>query len=153
MTDFANFDRQESYFRPYKSHLDVFARLRRVNLKEMAHGEWSYKLKIFCTVPLILFQCECTGCNILMHLNMPLLQKLTATSWLEAEHLTFMLLVSDASRSNEIICGKTMRLTKLDSDVIRGACSQQRTLTSMQVEDLVGILYQLEIKQIWPHNA
>lgn len=149
MNDFGNFDRQQSYFRPFKTHLDVYARLKKVDLKAMATGNWSYKIKVFCSVPIILFQCECSGCNILMHLNMPLLKKLSATSWLDPRRLTFMLLISDASRSNEVIGAKSIKISQAESDNIRAACQSQHTLSYAQIEDLVDIIYQLEIENIW----
>ncbi|WP_157504958.1 hypothetical protein [Dyadobacter beijingensis] len=149
MTDFANFNRRQSYFRPYQTHLDVYARLKKVDLKAMATGKWSYKFKIFCFIPIILFQCECVGCNILIHLNMPLLRKLSATSWLDTRQLTFMLLISDASRDNEVLGAQTIKISQADSDTIRSACKSQRTFSSMQIEDLVDIIYQLEIGSIW----
>lgn len=150
MVDFANFDRQESYFRPCQSHLDVFARFRWVDTSSINDGQWSYKIKIFCSVPVILFQCKPSACNILMHLNMPLLRKLGATSWLNTDQLTFMLLLSDGSRAKKVVFGKTIRIAKADSDVIRKACRKQHLLTSTQIENMIDILYQLEISNIWP---
>lgn len=149
MKDFANFDRQQSYFRPYQTHLDVYVRLKEVSLKAVLNSVWTYKIKIFCSVPVILFQCELAGCNVLMHINMPALAKLSATSWLQTKRLTFMLLISDASQGGQVIGAKTIRLSHADSALIRRACQNQRAVSSMQIEHLVDILYQLDIDNIW----
>ena len=81
---------------------------------------------------------------------MPLLRKLGATSWLNTDQLTFMLLLSDGSRAKKVVFGKTIRIAKADSDVIRKACRKQHLLTSTQIENMIDILYQLEISNIWP---
>lgn len=150
MKDFANFDRQKSYLSPHYAHIDVHVRFRKVDLRSMTYGEWSYKIKLFCSVPIILFQCQCDGCNILMHLNVPALKQLNATSWLKNSNLTFLLLISDASRANQVVWAKKVQLSKTESDKIRHACQQQRTLSYNQIEDLVGPFYQLSIDRIWP---
>lgn len=152
MADFLNFDRHLSYYRPYESHLDVFISFKKVDLKLMAYAGWNYKVKVFCSVPIILFQCKCDGCNILMHLNMPAMEKVKATSWLKAEKLTFLLFISDASCSKHVVWAKNIQLSKADSDKIRSACYHQRTLSYNQVENLVDPIYHLEIDNIWPGN-
>jgi len=150
MNDFANFNREKSYFRPYDTHLDVYVSMSEMSGLSKGTGNWSYKLKIFCGIPVILFQCESKGCNILIHLNYPLLHKLSATSWLGQQQLTFMLLLSDSSQSDHVVCAKTLKLNKADSTKIRMACVKQYGLSYSSVENIVDVIYQQNIKNIWP---
>jgi hypothetical protein len=150
--DFANFDRKTSYFKPYKSHLDVYVSLRKIDDPIEAMDVWTYKVKIFCEIPIILFQCKNKGCNILLHLNYPLLISLNATSWLEADHLTFMLFLSEKTEFNDVVCAKTIQLSKSESSCIRKACSKQDSLTYQSIENLVDIVYEQDIENIWPLN-
>lgn len=149
MKDFSNFDRQESHFRPFDTHLDVFARFKEVEARPTIQEGWIYRLKTFCSVPIILFQCPYKGCNILMHLNIHLLDRLNATAWLHSRRLTFMIFLSDASKANQVVCAKTIRFSELDSDKIRSACHRQRRLSYHQIEGIIDLVYQSEIDQIW----
>lgn len=150
MIDFANFEREKCYFRPYTTHMDVFVSLRHIPTPAANSEKWTYKLKTFCSTPIVLFQCKTLDCNILLHLNYPELVKLNATSWLKSECLTFMLFLSDTSVSKNVACAKTIQLSRVDSDCIRKACSKQNTLSSQTIEDLVGIIYEQDVENIWP---
>jgi hypothetical protein len=153
MRDFANINKQESYFQPTLTHLDVHVKLRETAHDLSSSGNWTYKLKIFCSVPIILFRPENQDCNILIHLNQVLLTKLNATSWLQAENLTFMLFLSDASSNKEVICVKAMQLSVQDSKYVRKACRDQHGLSYHQIENLIDIIYQLKVSSVWPPDA
>ncbi|KAA6438498.1 hypothetical protein FEM33_17580 [Dyadobacter flavalbus] len=150
MRDFANFDKEESYFQPTRTHLDVHVKLRKTTPELAASQNWTYRLKIFCSVPVLLFSPENGGCNTLIHLNHVLLTHLNATCWLKAEKLTFMLFISDASIRKEVVCVKAIQLSVQDSARVRKACKSQNGLSYHQVESLVDIIYQLNITEIWP---
>ncbi|TLU96073.1 hypothetical protein [Dyadobacter sediminis] len=153
MRDFANFDKQESYFQPNQTHLDVHVKLRETAPELAASHKWTYKLKIFCSVPVLLFRPENNNCNTLIHLNHVLLTKLNATCWLKAEKLTFMLFISDASVKRGVVCVKAIQLSIEDSKLVRKACRSQQGLSYHQVENLVDIIYQLNITDIWPSDG
>ena len=152
MNDFLNFERKKCHFHPYVTHLDVFVGLRKINIPVTNREKWTYKLKMFCLIPILLFQCKSMGSNILLHLNYPELIKLNATSWLESDCLTFMIFLSDTSISNDVVCAKTMQLSKSESNRIREACSKQSSLGYQTIEDLVDIIYEQDIKNIWSED-
>lgn len=150
MTDFINLNKEESYFQPTNTHLDVHVQLRKMTPDFDLADNWTYKLKIFCSVPVLLFRPESNNCNILIHLNHVLLTKLNATFWLTAKKLTFMLFISDASLSREVVCVKKLQLSIQESDLVRTACKSQYGLSNQDVENLVDIIYQLNVTNIWP---
>jgi hypothetical protein len=150
MINFATFEREKWYFRPSTTHMDVFVSLKNIPHPAMDSHTWTYKLKTFCSIPVILFQCKSMDCNILVHLNYPGLVNLNATSWLKADCSTFMLFLSDTSVSKNVVCAKTIQLCRADSDRIRNACSNQNTLSSQTIENLVGVIYEQGAENIWP---
>ena len=79
--------------------------------------------------------------------------KLNATSWLKSDCLTLMFFLSDTSVSKNVVCAKTIQLSKADSDSIRNACSKQNTLSSQTIEDLVSVIYEQDVENIWPIEA
>ncbi|CAG5074618.1 hypothetical protein DYBT9623_05305 [Dyadobacter sp. CECT 9623] len=64
-----------------------------------------------------------------------------------------MLIISDVSDSDNVVGAKTICLSKRDSDRIRAAVSRQKQLSYQNIEDLVDIIYQLDIKNIWPGSG
>lgn len=151
MTDFSSVDRSKSFLRPSHEHIDLFIAFNSIeNAQSMSAGKWTYKIKIFCSIPLVVFRCPGKDCNIMLHLNH---HALGSGRWLDKEHLTFMLIISDASKSNHVVGARTIRLSKTDSDAVRAAVSKQKNLSYQTIEDLVDIVYQLDIKNIWPNGS
>lgn len=145
MKDFANFESYKSFFVPSRTHLNVYSCFDRIDPTLMADGDWSYKVKIFCSVPIIIFRCN--QYHIIMHLNMPFLQQMKACSWLEAQHLTFRLSILDAWQDHKIIHTRGMSFAAIDSERIRLACRQQCLFSCTQIEDIVSIIYQSDISK------
>lgn len=153
MADFSNLNKEHSYLRPSDAHLDFFVSFKRIkDAPSMFGSVWTYRVKIFCSVPILVFRCQQLGCNILVHLNIQLLQAVDPTHWLDADHLTFMLIISDASKSDQVAGAKIIKISKADSALIRSACLRQNQLSSRTVENLADFIYQLDIKNIWPQQ-
>lgn len=151
MADFSNVNRAKSFLRPSYGQIDLFIAFNSIeNIKSMFAGKWTYKVKIFCSIPIVVFKCPGMDCNILLHLN---LHALGSGCWLENDRLTFMLIISDVSDSNNVVGAKTICLSKRDSDRIRAAVSKQKNLSYQSIEDLVDIIYQLDIENIWPGSG
>lgn len=151
MNEYSNIIREQTYFRPSNVHLDVFVSFQAIKLlNPVSDDQWQYKMKIFCSVPVISFNCKSMGCSILIHLNYQYFKNLNLLSWLKEEHITFMLLISDASLDNHIVGAKTLRLSRKDSDRVRSACLKQAKLSYQSIEDAVDFLYELDIENIWP---
>ncbi|GGC14172.1 hypothetical protein [Dyadobacter sediminis] len=63
-----------------------------------------------------------------------------------------MLIISNASESIHVAGAKTIRLSKTDSDSVRAAFLKQKNLSYQTIKDLVDIVYQLDIENIWPNG-
>ncbi len=71
MTDFSNVNRTKSFLRPSHEHVDLYITFNSIeNVKSMFAGKWTYKMKIFCSIPLVVFRCPVKECNIMLHLNL-----------------------------------------------------------------------------------
>jgi hypothetical protein len=150
-TDFSNVIKEKSYLRPSNTHLDFFVSLKKINkVRYLFDSLWTYQVKIFCSVPILVFRCPQQGCSILIHLNIHLLEGTETTPWLDADKLTFMLIISDASKSNYVAGAKIIKISQGDTMLIRIACLKQRSLSCQGVENLVNNFYQMNFNNIWP---